>query len=65
MIREWGGIDRYRMDKFMLLIRKIMDQTFLYLDNVFFVLSVDCKEKMEGKSFRRVQEDYYRASRSY
>ncbi|CBK24469.2 uncharacterized protein [Blastocystis hominis] len=32
MIREWGGIDMLRMDKFLLLIRKFTNQTFSFLE---------------------------------
>lgn len=34
LVREWGGIDRYRMDKYMLLMRKILDQMLLLLQTV-------------------------------
>lgn len=34
MIREWGGIDRLRMDKYLLLIRKFTNQTFSFLEQV-------------------------------
>lgn len=34
MTREWSGIDRYRVDKYCLLIRKMVDQTILLLDSV-------------------------------
>ena len=34
MIREWGGIDMLRMDKFLLLIRKFTNQTFSFLEQV-------------------------------
>lgn len=30
MRREWFGIDRLRLDKFMVLVRKVVQQTFLY-----------------------------------
>ena len=31
MRREWFGIDRLRLDKFMMLVRKFMQQTFVHL----------------------------------
>lgn len=34
MIREWGGIDMLRMDKYLLLVRKFTNQTFLFLEQV-------------------------------
>lgn len=34
MTREWSGIDRYRVDKYCLLIRKMVDQTILLLNSV-------------------------------
>lgn len=33
MRREWFGIDRLRLDKFMMLVRKFMQQTFVHLRN--------------------------------
>lgn len=41
MVREWCGIDRYRLDKYCLLIRKMMDQTFLLLNSVAAFNSFD------------------------
>ena len=41
MVREWRGIDRYRLDKYCLLIRKMMDQTFLLLNSVAAFSSFD------------------------
>ena len=29
--REWFGIDRLRLDKFMMLVRKFVQQTFVHL----------------------------------
>ena len=34
MIREWGGIDMLRMDKYLLLVRKFTNQTFSFLEQV-------------------------------
>jgi Nucleolar protein,Nop52 len=33
MRREWFGIDRLRLDKFMMLVRKFMQQMFVHLRN--------------------------------
>lgn len=41
MVREWRGIDRYRLDKYCLLIRKMMDQTFLLFNSVAAFNSFD------------------------
>jgi len=30
MRREWFGIDRLRLDKFMVLVRKVVQQAFVY-----------------------------------
>lgn len=30
MGREWVGLDRFRLDKFMMLIRRFMRQTFVF-----------------------------------
>lgn len=34
MIREWGGIDRFRMDKYCLLIRKMVSKMLRLIDSV-------------------------------
>jgi hypothetical protein len=33
MRREWFGIDRLRLDKFLMLVRKFVQQTFVHLRN--------------------------------
>lgn len=40
MIREWGGIDRLRMDKFMSLVRKVVHQSLLYVASRGWELSL-------------------------
>ena len=45
MIREWGGIDRFRMDKYCLLIRKMVSKMLLLIDSVRqFVLALSAEE---------------------
>lgn len=38
MIREWGGIDVFRMDKYLYLLRRFINQTFEFLDQVHLFL---------------------------
>lgn len=38
MIREWGGIDVFRMDKYLYLLRRFINQTFEFLDQVYLFL---------------------------
>ena len=45
MIREWGGIDRSRMDKYCLLIRKMVSKMLLLIDSVRqYVLALSAEE---------------------
>ena len=34
MVREWSGLDRYRIDKYCMLMRKMVNKMLLLLDSV-------------------------------
>ncbi len=37
MVREWSGLDRFRIDKYCMLMRKMVFKMFLLLDSVNFL----------------------------
>lgn len=42
MVREWSGLDRYRIDKYCMLMRKMVNKMLLLLDSVS---SGECSER--------------------
>lgn len=37
-MREWGGLDRFRIDKYCMLMRKMVSKMFLFLDSVMLAV---------------------------